>query len=92
MESSDAHDTGKASSLKPAGEPSGINGGYRPTHAAGSSHNPILNVEPPRKEDLQPSYAQLLGDADAGNYGWYGSMSKLNNPRAVSHRPLESSR
>ena len=40
--------------------------------------NPIINVQPPRREDLQPSYAQTLqGDSDASAHGWYGSMSKF---------------
>jgi erythrocyte band 7 integral membrane protein len=78
MESTDTTDAGKGSSLKPAGGSTGVNGGFRPSHTPGSSHNPIMNVEPPRREDLQPSYAQtLVGDADMGNHGWYGSMSKL---------------
>lgn len=37
----------------------------------------IINVQPPRREDLQPSYAQIVkGESeDAGTHGWYGSMS-----------------
>ena len=31
-------------------------------------------VEPPKPEDLQKSYASIVGD-DAGPQGWYGSMS-----------------
>lgn len=44
----------------------------RPTDTNG---NPLI-VEPPRKEDLQPSYARVIsGDDDAGDHGWYGGMS-----------------
>jgi erythrocyte band 7 integral membrane protein len=57
----------------------GTNGatGFRPTHTPGRNDNPMVNVEPPRREDLQPSYAQTLHGDDAGAHGWYGSMSKL---------------
>ena len=35
-----------------------------------------LVVEPPRKEDLQPSYARVIsGDDDVGSHGWYGGLS-----------------
>jgi erythrocyte band 7 integral membrane protein len=80
MDSTDTTEAGKASSFnnglhKPAGGSAGVNGGFRPTHTPGRSDNPIMNVEPPRREDLQPSYAQtLVGESDQGNHGWYGSM------------------
>ncbi|KZM22440.1 uncharacterized protein EKO05_0000073 [Ascochyta rabiei] len=37
---------------------------------------PIVKVQPPRREDLQPSYARVIepDDADADNHGWYGGM------------------
>jgi len=64
--------------LKNGGSTS-LNGGFRPSHTPGRSDNPIVNVQPPRREDLQPSYAQtLVGESDQGNHGWYGSMSKLH--------------
>lgn len=45
--------------------------GARPGHDA-----PMVDVQPPRREDLQPSYAQVLvGEGELGNNGWYGSMS-----------------
>lgn len=59
--------------------PSGINGGFAPTsrRTPGRNDNPMVNVEPPRREDLQPSYAQTLaGESDQGAHGWYGSMSE----------------
>lgn len=61
------------------GQPgSSVNGGgYRPTRTPGSADNPLVNVQPPKREDLQPSYAQMLGESDTGAHGWYGSMSKL---------------
>ncbi len=45
----------------------------------------LINVQPPRREDLQPAYAQTLqGESeDAGSHGWYGSMSML--PRRSLH-------
>ncbi|RVX73783.1 hypothetical protein B0A52_02673 [Exophiala mesophila] len=43
--------------------------GFRPQNGG------IINVQPPRREDLQPSYAQTLqGDNDETQHGWYGSM------------------
>ena len=60
----------------PAGQ-SSLNGGFRPSHTPGRADNPILDVQPPRREDLQPSYAQTLqGESDQGAHGWYGSMSR----------------
>jgi len=42
---------------------------------APSSERPLVSVVPPRREDLQPSYAQLLPpQEDDGTHGWYGSM------------------
>ncbi|USW56227.1 Putative Band 7 domain, Stomatin/HflK/HflC family, Band 7/SPFH domain superfamily [Septoria linicola] len=37
---------------------------------------PIVKVQPPRREDLQPSYAQVIkpDTEDASQHGWYGSM------------------
>jgi len=37
---------------------------------------PLIKVQPPRREDLQPSYARVIqpDDADADTNGWYGSM------------------
>jgi len=45
----------------------------------GSSHrdvNPIIKVQPPRREDLQPSYAQAIqpDTEDESTHGWYGGM------------------
>jgi erythrocyte band 7 integral membrane protein len=44
----------------------------------GASHaaDPVIKVQPPRREDLQPSYARVIqpDDADADTNGWYGGM------------------
>lgn len=58
-------DTGKA----PIGD---LNGGSSRKRA----DEPIVKVQPPRREDLQPSYARVIkpDDADADTHGWYGSM------------------
>ncbi|CZT47597.1 related to stomatin [Rhynchosporium secalis] len=57
-------------------ESSGSNAaGFRPSNAPGRGGNALLVVEPPKRDDLQPSYAQTLaGESDQGTHGWYGSM------------------
>lgn len=37
---------------------------------------PAIKVQPPRREDLQPSYARVIkpDDADSEGHGWYGAM------------------
>jgi erythrocyte band 7 integral membrane protein len=54
---------------------------------------PLVKVQPPRREDLQPSYARVIqaDDADADTNGWYGAMvSVLNHiPRLLSNMPLD---
>ncbi|KAI4155841.1 MAG: hypothetical protein LQ340_000715 [Diploschistes diacapsis] len=37
----------------------------------------LVDVQPPRREDLQPSYAQQLQGDDAATQGWYGSMRNV---------------
>jgi len=40
----------------------------------GNNHG-LVQVQPPRAEDLQTSYAKIIkGDADEGVHGWYGGM------------------
>jgi len=41
-----------------------------------SPDDPLVKVQPPRREDLQPSYARVIkpDDADSDTHGWYGSM------------------
>jgi len=48
----------------------GVNG------KAPAAPEPIINVQPPRREDLQPSYAKVIqpDTEDASQHGWYGSM------------------
>ncbi|GAM86599.1 hypothetical protein ANO11243_046130 [Dothideomycetidae sp. 11243] len=50
--------------------------GKAPMHNGAGGLGGIIQVEPPRREDLQPSYAQVLKpDAqDDSTTGWYGSM------------------
>ena len=56
--------------------------GFRRTNGmpggpGGQAANQLINVIPPRREDLQPRYAQTLqAEDDEGDHGWYGSMSK----------------
>ncbi len=58
------------------------NGTYRNNEISST-----IRVQPPRREDLQPAYAQTLqGESeDAATHGWYGSMSmsihRLHIPR-----------
>ncbi|KIW66208.1 hypothetical protein PV04_08408 [Phialophora macrospora] len=42
--------------------------GFRPQNGG------LIKVQPPRREDLQPSYAQMLQGDEEQNHGWYGSM------------------
>ncbi|KAI4092057.1 MAG: hypothetical protein LQ348_005395 [Seirophora lacunosa] len=64
-------DNGKAPAPQAAGFKSS-NGAGGP----GAANNNLLKVQPPRREDLQPAYAQTLqGESeDAATHGWYGSM------------------
>ncbi|KAK4498226.1 hypothetical protein PRZ48_010883 [Zasmidium cellare] len=55
-----------------------MDSGKAPIENGGSSRTaePIVKVQPPRREDLQPSYAQVIraDSEDASQHGWYGSM------------------
>lgn len=51
-------------SPSPGGEPFG--GGFQPQK--------VMDVQPPKPEDLQQSYATVVG-VDPSPKGWYGSMS-----------------
>lgn len=57
--------------------------GKSPVRGSGSDHDPLVKVQPPRREDLQPSYAQVIkpDTEDASQHGWYGSM--INSLGAV---------
>ena len=51
----------------------GLSNGH---HGVNGHREPIVNVQPPRKQDLQPSYAAVLNPdtEDASAHTWYGSM------------------
>ncbi|KAF2472833.1 uncharacterized protein BDR25DRAFT_302459 [Lindgomyces ingoldianus] len=45
------------------------------SYAHRSSEDPISKIRSQRREDLQPSYAQVIKQDDTDdNHGWYGSM------------------
>lgn len=46
-----------------------LNGGF-------NGDGPVVAVQPPRREDLQPSYAKVLqpDTEDENMHGWYGNM------------------
>jgi erythrocyte band 7 integral membrane protein len=68
-------DSPKLDNGKGSASPERTDRGFRPT--ANGGQNGIIKVQPPRREDLQPSYAQTLqGETEAETHGWYGSMSK----------------
>lgn len=52
----------------------GSNGTPSQHAAAGFRPQVGMTVQPPRQEDLQKSYASIVGN-DANPKGWYGSMS-----------------
>ena len=55
--------------------------GFKPNGGANGSGGNLIKVQPPRREDLQPAYAQTLqGDTDEAAHGWYGAMSKVPSP------------
>lgn len=58
------------------------------TNGSGPAHinEPIVKVQPPRREDLQPSYAKIIeaDDADADTAGWYGAMVGFDDS-SISH-------
>ena len=59
---------------------SGINGKAPVMGASnGASHapDPVIKVQPPRREDLQPSYARVIqpDDVDADTNGYGGMVS-----------------
>ena len=53
----------------------------------GASHagEQVIKVQPPRREDLQPSYARVIqpDDADADTNGWYGGMVSFIMPHQM---------
>lgn len=63
---------------------SSLNGAGFRNGAPGANNGKLIDVQPPKREDLQPSYAQMLGESDTGAHGWYGSMSMLLLPHDSS--------
>ena len=53
--------------------------GKAPSSGPSRTDEPVIKVQPPRREDLQPSYARVIqpDDADADTNGWYGAMVSL---------------
>ena len=59
-----------SNSMENGKAPATNNVGFRPQNQG------IVKVQPPRREDLQPSYAQtLVFESEAAPHGWYSSMS-----------------
>jgi hypothetical protein len=58
----------------------------------GNISNKLIDVQPPKREDLQPSYAQMLGESDTGAHGWYGSMSKSSHQKSMRTRITTNSK
>lgn len=58
--------------FKPTAPSSSSNGKDRAVNSDGT----LTKVVPPRREDLQPSYAQVLkpDTEDEAMHGWYGAM------------------
>lgn len=56
------------------GDSSSAKGKQSDTVAAGFRPQVNMSVQPPKPEDLQKSYASIVGN-DANPKGWYGSMS-----------------
>jgi hypothetical protein len=72
------HDNDTINNQRTTATMSDING-KAPVNGGSSSPRlgePIIKVQPPRREDLQPSYASVIQpyDADADTNGWYGGM------------------
>jgi erythrocyte band 7 integral membrane protein len=66
----------KLDSGKGSASPERTDRGFRPQNGG---QNGVIKVQPPRREDLQPSYAQTLqGETEAESHGWYGSMSETS--------------
>lgn len=75
----DSPQTSTMDNGKTASPSNGHATGFRPQNGG------VIKVQPPRREDLQPSYAQTLqGESeDTNTNGWYASMSMSSPPRAV---------
>lgn len=51
---------------------------------------PMVKVQPPRREDLQPSYAQIIkaDTEDAAQHGWYGSKTISSSNKPSEHTDI----
>lgn len=67
-------DIGKNKTVETTGTTNGSSAG-----PAGFRSQAGMTVERPRQEDLQASYASIVGN-DANPKGWYGSMSMFIPP------------
>jgi len=47
--------------------------------------DPLVQVQPPRREDLQPSYASVLkpDTEDESQHGWYGESTRNPLPNVI---------
>lgn len=85
-------DTGSIDYTRTSAAMSDING-KAPVNGASSgasrTDEPVIKVQPPRREDLQPSYARVIqpDDADADTNGWYGAMVSLSFILNDNQRP-----
>lgn len=70
--------TGEGSSAKYPESETGAtsNGGGGQPHTGGFQAQSKMTVQPPKREDLQKSYASVVTE-EANPKGWYGSMSKF---------------
>lgn len=51
-----------------------VPGTHTPNGRTNGAEQPLVKVQPPRREDLQPSYAQVIkpDTEDESQHGWYG--------------------
>lgn len=68
-------DNAQASSSSKAPEGEQLEGEHR-NGTGGFQANAKMAVQPPKQEDLQRSYATIVG-TETNPKGWYGSMSKF---------------
>ena len=68
----------EADAAQDHGNPKPLFGVASPNYADRPARDgPMVNVQPPKIEDLQPRYAQTLtGESDTSGDSWYGGMSK----------------
>lgn len=76
-----------ATKTAPSDGPSTTSNGIPSTadRPVGFQRHGEMRVEPPKKKDLQQSYASIVGD-DADPKGWYGGMSTSCSSLAIHDR------